>query len=47
MSSAAETKQSAVESGKRWNLSLDSWAVVLALLAALLIRAGILKHIPW
>jgi hypothetical protein len=31
----------------RWRLSLDSWAVVIALLAALLIRAGVFKHIPW
>jgi hypothetical protein len=32
---------------KTWRLSLDSWAVVLALLAALLVRAGVFKHIPW
>jgi hypothetical protein len=31
----------------RWKLSLDSWAVVLALLAALLIRVGVFKHVPW
>jgi hypothetical protein len=31
----------------RWKLSLDSWAVVFALLAGLLIRVGVLKHIPW
>jgi hypothetical protein len=30
-----------------WRLSLDSWAVVVALLAALLVRAGVFKHIPW
>jgi hypothetical protein len=28
-------------------LSIDTWAVVLALAAALLIRAGILTHVPW
>ena len=28
-------------------LSIDTWAVVLSLLAALLIRAGILTRIPW
>lgn len=28
-------------------LSLDSWAVGLALFAALLVRTGVLKHIPW
>lgn len=31
----------------RWQLSLDSWAVVAALLAALLIRVGVFKHVPW
>ena len=30
-----------------WRLSLDSWAVVAALLAALLVRVGALRHIPW
>jgi hypothetical protein len=28
-------------------ISLDTWAVVAALLAALLIRAGVLNRIPW
>jgi len=28
-------------------ISLDSWAVGLALLAALLVRFGILKAVPW
>jgi hypothetical protein len=32
---------------KPWRLSLDSWAVLVALLAALLVRAGVFKHIPW
>ncbi len=32
---------------KPWRLSLDSWAVLIALFAALLVRAGVLKHIPW
>jgi hypothetical protein len=31
----------------RWKLSLDTWAVLAAFLAALLIRAGVVKHIPW
>ncbi|HKT45971.1 MAG TPA: hypothetical protein VJP87_00470 [Candidatus Acidoferrales bacterium] len=34
-------------SAKRWNLSFDTWAVLLAVLAALLIRVGVLKHVPW
>ena len=32
---------------KNWLLSVDSWAVVAALLAALLIRAGVFTRIPW
>jgi hypothetical protein len=32
---------------KRLKLSLDSWAVLLALAAALAVRLGVLKHIPW
>jgi hypothetical protein len=31
---------------RRW-LSLDSWAVLAAFAAALLIRTGVFKHIPW
>jgi hypothetical protein len=40
------TEESTLETN-RWRLSLDSWAVVVALLAALLIRAGVFKHVPW
>jgi hypothetical protein len=36
-----------VSSRKGWLLSLDSWAVVAALLAALLIRAGVFTRVPW
>ncbi len=28
-------------------ISVDTWAVILALLAVVLIRTGILKAIPW
>jgi hypothetical protein len=28
-------------------ISLDTWAVIFALVAATLIRLGVLKHIPW
>jgi hypothetical protein len=28
-------------------VSLDTWAVVLALAAALLVRFGVLKTVPW
>jgi hypothetical protein len=35
------------KSESRWKLSLDTWAVVVALLLALLVRTGVFKHIPW
>jgi hypothetical protein len=38
---------SQVQEKKPWRLSLDSWAVVVALLAALLVRIGAFKRIPW
>jgi len=41
------TEESGVPSKKPWRLSLDSWAVLVALLAALLVRVGVFKHIPW
>jgi hypothetical protein len=31
----------------KWGLTLDWWAVLLALVLALLVRAGVLQHIPW
>jgi hypothetical protein len=31
----------------RFRLSVDSWAVIFALLAALLVRTGILKAVSW
>jgi hypothetical protein len=42
-----DKEQKTSAASKPWRLSLDSWAVVLALLAALLVRAGVFKHIPW
>jgi len=41
------TQETLAEPKKPWRLSLDSWAVVVALLAALLVRVGVFKHIPW
>jgi len=41
------TEVKSAGSGSRWRLSLDTWAVLAAFLAALLIRAGVFKHIPW
>jgi hypothetical protein len=31
----------------RFRLSVDSWAVIVALGAALLVRAGVLKAVVW
>jgi len=41
------TEENAEQEKKPLHLSLDSWAVVVALLAALLVRVGVFKHIPW
>lgn len=30
-----------------WRLSLDWWAVLLALVLALLVRVGVLQHVGW
>jgi hypothetical protein len=35
------------KSGSRWKLSLDTWAVLVAFLLALLVRTGVFKHVPW
>jgi len=37
----------AASAPKKWLLSLDTWAVLAAFLAALLIRVGAFKHVPW
>jgi hypothetical protein len=41
------TEVAAGKTESRWKLSLDTWAVVVALLLALLVRVGVFKHIPW
>jgi hypothetical protein len=38
---------SQLQEPKKRLLSLDTWAVLLALAAALLIRSGVLTHVPW
>ena len=35
------------ETKKQSGLSLDGWAVVIALLMAALVRFGVLKHVSW
>ncbi len=42
-----ETVTRKVGDGKRPRISLDTWAVVFSLVAALLIKFGVLKHVPW
>ena len=48
MSNLIETNTTKVaRKAARLGLSLDSWAVALALAFALLVWAGWIKHIPW
>jgi len=35
------------QSKQRFNLSLDSWAVWVALSLALLVRLGVVTRVPW
>jgi len=46
MSNQQEVRGEAA-SRKNWLLSLDTWAVVVALLAALLVRLGVITRVPW
>jgi hypothetical protein len=41
------SEQKSSPSEKWWALSLDTWAVLAALFAALLIRIGVLTRVPW
>jgi len=41
------TTEQPVATSTKWILSLDTWAVVAAFAAALLIRIGVFKHVPW
>ena len=44
---ADEVVQETVVKKSNWGLSLDWWAVLLALVLALLVRVGWLQHISW
>ena len=46
MTSQTETPADENKS-KGFSISLDGWAVALALVAALLVRIGLIKQIPW
>ncbi len=41
------TEVGAGKTASKWKLSLDTWAVLMAFLLALLVRVGVFKHIPW
>jgi hypothetical protein len=41
------SESSAPVSPKTFHLSLDAWAVAAAFVLALLVRTGVLKHVPW
>jgi len=41
------TEVVAGKTASKWKLSLDTWAVLVAFLLALLVRTGVLKHVPW
>lgn len=41
-----KTRESKIQSGG-FQLSLDAWAVALALALSLLIWVGWIKHVPW
>jgi hypothetical protein len=45
-SEMSTTSQPIPEPKKRL-FSIDTWAVLLALAAALLVRSGVLSHVPW
>lgn len=42
----ADSKPAAVPARSR-GLSLDTWAVIVALVAAALIRFGVIPRVPW
>ena len=41
------TREKKAESSSAKKISWDTWAVLAAFVAALLIRLGVVKHIPW
>jgi hypothetical protein len=40
-------EESKVVAKPAWRLSVDGWAVLLALVLALLVRIGLLQHVAW
>jgi len=46
-SSSKLPSPSSPPSSSKPRISIDNWAVLIALLAALLVRAGVVKVVPW
>jgi hypothetical protein len=47
MTTSDATLEKKSEKYSATKISLDTWAVLAAFVAALLIRFGVVKHIPW
>jgi hypothetical protein len=47
MTATDATLEKKPEKSSATKISWDTWAVLAAFLAALLIRFGVVKHIPW
>jgi|GEM_PF-614025 hypothetical protein len=47
MAEPITTNRTAATEQKRRGLSLDGWAVAVALALAALVRLGVLKHVAW
>jgi hypothetical protein len=47
MTASDATVEEKSEKSSATKISWDTWAVLAAFLAALLIRFGVVKHIPW
>jgi hypothetical protein len=47
MTTTDTTLEKKTETSKATKISWDTWAVLAAFVAALLIRFGVVKHIPW
>jgi hypothetical protein len=41
------TQAIGTQSRKKMHLSVDGWAITVSLVLAILIRVGVLKHVPW
>ncbi len=44
---STQTPQDSAPTAKAASLSLDTWAVIVALVLALAVRFDVLKNVPW